>query len=192
MAIELGEDDRLDRLLEGRAQLLGPHGIQLRKRAHTHQLPFEPGVIEEVGLLLKERLDFCLAEAQPDEGLEGVLHHLGALLNSVAFLERSALLDRVAAPDLGAQEAFFLERLIRLADGVERDVEAIAQLPGGGEGIADLVMARRNQVPKLIHELVARRLTGLGVDLKTGHSGGQRETKWIGPALTLGRAAGKS
>lgn len=129
MLLNLRKKHGTNRLLEGRAEAFGVHRVQLRVRAQHNQLSLQAGVVEKIGLLLKERIDLGVAEPEPYQRAKSIVDNLGTPFDALALGKGRPLFDRVSTTDLGAQEPFFFQFLIGLPHRMEGHVEPVAELP---------------------------------------------------------------
>jgi hypothetical protein len=112
-------------------------------------------VVEQVGLLLKQRLDLGLVEAQSDEMVEGTLDDFGASLHPFPFGKGRTVLNRIPASDLGGEQAFLFQLLVGLPYCMEGYVELVAEGAGRWKRVLNCVVACGNEITKLFYQLLA-------------------------------------
>jgi hypothetical protein len=93
--------------------------------AHDNEFALQAGVVEEGGLLLKQRLNLRVAEAEAHEGPQGFVDDFGPSFDAFTLREWRSLLHGVPAADLCTQKALFFQFLVGFADGVEGDVQLV-------------------------------------------------------------------
>src|SRR5690606_12842918 len=126
------------------------------------------GVVEEGELLLEEVLDLALIEPEADHALDRLLHDARAALHPVLGRRPRLLGDGVPAALPRLEQPFGFEQLVRLADGVERDAELVAEAARGGEPLARPEPPRREVEPELLDELLDDGRARVAVELDHG------------------------
>jgi hypothetical protein len=137
---------------------------------YRNQFALQPGVVEQRGLFLEEGFDFGVTETEAHELLKSLVHHLRAPFHAFALGQRTPFLHGVTAPHAGTEQSLVVELLVRLPDGMERNVELLAEAAGGRQRLVDVEMPTRDQVPELVDELLSDGEARIMINLQFGHA----------------------